>query len=85
MAVLITVGRYRAWISSPRTLQDLLPFFKAALEHALNTSGRDLTIIAYLDEYTTGNPLANDTRRKAWGAMWGILECGPEYLCHEAA
>ena len=63
----------------------LASFFKSALEQALHTSGRDLTIIAYLDEYTAGNPLACDTRRKAWGCYVGILECGREYLCHEAA
>ena len=47
------------------------PYFRCALEQALNTSGRGLTIIAYLDDYTAGNPLANDTRRKAWGVYMG--------------
>jgi hypothetical protein len=60
-------------------------FFKLGCECAFNTSGRDLTLVAYLDEYTPGNPLAHDTRRKAWGFYVGILEFGPEYLCHEAA
>ena len=51
-------------------------FFRVALERAFNSSGRDLTLVVYLDEYTAGNPLANDTRRKAWGIYVGVLEVG---------